>query len=167
MTPRLIVIEYSRVRAAAEAALMAMIVAMFFILLATMGASDPVWLVAFALVLGAAILVLGISPLLTKHDIFDNTLTLRRGWNVKAVIPLEAVTSVEEEPTWGRPQRKRDAMDISGVRGPVIVVRTSRPIKVRSALFRSYRTFVFDAVDHEEILARLKALTPANPVRPS
>ena len=163
----MVIIEYSRMRAGVEAALMAMIVAVAFILLITMGASDPAWLIALALILGAAIIVLGISPLLTTHDVFGNRLTLRRGWHMKVEIPLDAVISVDEAPTWGRIQKRRDALDLSGVKGPVIVIRTSRPLKIKAALYRHYTIFVIDAVDHEEMLDKLRSLIPANPGRSS
>jgi hypothetical protein len=166
-TERLVIIEYSRLRAGVEAALMAMIVAVAFVLLITMGASDPVWLITLALVLGVAIIVLGASPLLTTHDVFGSTLTLRRGWHMKVEIPLETVISVDEAPTWGRMQRRRGALDISGVKGPVLVIRTSRPIMVKAALYRHFTVFVIDAIDHEEMLERLRSFIPANQDRSS
>mgnify|MGYP000904959727 CR=1 FL=1 len=42
-----------------------------------------------------ALLVVGVSPLLTPHRIEDGVLIVRQGWHSKAVIPLPLITKVQ------------------------------------------------------------------------
>ena len=74
------------------------LILLLFALAVTLSSHDPgallPWLVVLFAILVAAIIILGISPLLTSHWLTRTRLVLRRGWYFKAVIPLIEVASV-------------------------------------------------------------------------
>jgi len=63
------------------------------------GISDFTVVITF-IVFGAIILLLGVSPLLTAHEIGSNHLTIRQGWYFQAEIPLKLISHAE--PAQGR-----------------------------------------------------------------
>ena len=128
---------------------------------------DPVLGASVIILLLLVLLVLGVSPFLTSHELHDDRLVLRQGWYFKAVIPLNNI--LEAEHLDNGPRKIGVSFRMAG---PVVSV-TTRKHDVIELRLRRQQTFVwalgkhadrviFDAIDDRRLLKRLqdRSLSP-------
>jgi len=132
--------------------------AILFLALGTV--TPPAWIAIVAALLVLYLLVVGLSPLLTKHVVLRSRLILRQGWYFRAVLPLEDIERIgpwDGEPRYG--------LKISTIRGILYVVGSGRnlvsarlrePRRFHQVLFLRAREVVFDVDDREAFLAAVE-----------
>ncbi len=148
-------------------ALLVMVLLTIIYLLLTISA-DLLTLMVIVVMGFAFLLVLGISPLFTDHELEDGTLILRQGWYFRARIPLNEIKGVHplprgpsrtgvffslRTPTMYVTTRKRDLIEI--------VLRSERSFPW--ALGKKADHVVFDARDLDPLVRLLENVTRASP----
>lgn len=151
------------------------IILLIFALALTFGSSDPSallpWLVVLFSVLVAAVLILGISPLLTTHWLTRTRLVLRRGWYFKAVIPLVEIASVKPYDAESRLgltlSLNSSILFLTSSRHDLVEIRLKRPRRFALMLGLKANRIVFNVERRDEFLSaaseRLASLAPVKP----
>jgi membrane protein YdbS with pleckstrin-like domain len=85
---------YSRRSFTFNMALIGAIVPAAVVLMLAVGV-DILYLGAIAALAIAVFVVLGLSPLLTEHEVLDHYLVLRQGWYFRGTIPIDQITRIE------------------------------------------------------------------------
>ena len=122
--------------------------------------ADPILGAGVMILVGLAIMVLGISPYLTDHELREDTLILRQGWYFKAEIPRKNIRAARLS-TWG-PRKIGISFDVLS---PTVRVTTRRhevielelhcPQSFIWALGRRADRVVFDTIYAERLLTQL------------
>ena len=148
------------------------LILLLFALAVTLSSHDPgallPWLVALFSILTAAILVLGVSPLLTSHWLTRTRLVLRRGLYFRAIIPLVEVASVgsyDAETRLGLSLSLNSRiLFLTSSRHDLVEIRLKRPRRFSMVLGLKAKRIVFNVNNPEEFLAamreRLSSLAP-------
>jgi len=123
--------------------------------------SDPFLSALVLAAVAAALLVLGISPFLAAHELRDDVLVLRQGWYFRAEIPrtnIEAARRLERGPRKVGVSFRLAApvVQVTTQRHGVIELQLRRPQTFRGALGKRADRVVFDALDADRLLARLR-----------
>ncbi len=121
------------------------------------------------------VLVWGVSPLLTDHQLDEESLTLRQGWYFKASIPLdqiERVERVEKGPIRTGVFFKiiRSALYVTTRRTDLILIHLKQEKRFSWALGKKADRVVFDTKDNRRsirLLDELREATPSSPARES
>jgi membrane protein YdbS with pleckstrin-like domain len=131
------------------------------LLLTSSTSVDPALGAAVMLLLLAAVLVLGVSPILTSHELLDDALVLRQGWYFRAVIPLSNILGADLV-EFG-PRKVGVSFRLAG---PVVSVTTRkhnvieltlrRPQSFAWAMGKRADHVIFDAVDDRRLLENLR-----------
>lgn len=112
-------------------------------------------------VLVLALLVLGVSPYLTAHELSDDTLVLRQGWYFRAEIPRGNIKAAQVQERGPRKvgisfRMASPVVQVTTRRRGVIELELRRPQAFRWALGKRADRVVFDALDPDRLLARLR-----------
>lgn len=136
--------------------------------------STDIIYIAVILALEALLLVfMGISPLLTEHEIVGGVLVLRQGWYFKASIPLKDVLKVERLDRG--PMRigvffrlLSSTLYVTSRRWDLIELELKNRQKFGWALGKKADHVVFDAEDVNRAIEAIKAgsLSPVQPYGP-
>lgn len=134
-------------------------------------------IVLFSILLLGAIIVLvwGISPLTTDHQLDSQGITLRQGWYFKATIPLdliEGVERVEKGPLRTGVFFKiiRSTLYVTTRRTDLIFLHLKREKRFSWALGKRTDKVIFDTKDNRRsirLINDLRGLTPSSPDRSS
>jgi membrane protein YdbS with pleckstrin-like domain len=65
------------------------------VLLAFLPEERLLFIAVMGVILTMTVLVIGVSPLLTKHEVSDGNIIIRQGWHSKLVIPLDQVKRLQ------------------------------------------------------------------------
>lgn len=65
------------------------------VLLAFLPEERLLFIVIMGIILAITVLVIGVSPLLTSHEVVDGRIIIRQGWHSKLVIPLDQVKRLQ------------------------------------------------------------------------
>ncbi len=65
------------------------------VLLAFLPEERLLFIVVMGLILAITVLVIGVSPLLTSHEVYDGKIVIRQGWHSKLVVPLDRIEAKE------------------------------------------------------------------------
>lgn len=136
---------------------------------------DPLVTVIMGSALAAFFMVVGVSPLLTKHSIDDRGIVLRQGWHFSALVPLDNVKSInfiEEAPKDRRLfiSKARGTLNVTASKRGLVSLKLRRPQRFASVFWRKADEIVFDVTDREGFRQALEAAlisTRANPDRSS
>lgn len=128
------------------------------------------WAVLLIILLAALVLVLGVSPLLTSHEIGSEHIVLRQGLYFTGKIALSDIHEVER--IFTGPRRTgvffrilHSTLYVTTRRNDLIEVRLKRPQRFGWALGKMAERVVFDTENNTKFLAHLESLTgliPAN-----
>jgi hypothetical protein len=137
-------------------------------------ASTDIAYIAIILALEALVLIfLGISPLLTEHEILGGYLILRQGWYFRAAIPLEDIRKVERVSRGPRRvgvffRLLTSTLYVTSRRSDLIELELKRKQKFGWALGKRADRVVFDAEDVPRTVEAIRAgsLSPVEPYGP-
>ncbi len=125
---------------------------LFSSLLLLIGPIDLAWLTLLLFLEIVVLLILGISPFLTDHQLSDNRLELKQGWYFKSSIDLQDIASVELNPKG--PSRAgvyfkvfESSVYIATQKGQVVVLRLKKPKRFGWILGKKAIRVVFDLTD--------------------
>lgn len=65
------------------------------VLLAFLPEERMLFIVVMGLILAFTVLVIGVSPLLTRHEVIDGKIVIRQGWHSKLVVPMDQVKRLQ------------------------------------------------------------------------
>ena len=65
------------------------------VLLAFLPEERMLFIVVMGLILAFTVLVIGVSPLLTRHEVKDGKIVIRQGWHSKLVVPMDQVKRLQ------------------------------------------------------------------------
>ncbi len=65
------------------------------VLLAFLPEERLLFIVVMGLILAITVLVIGVSPLLTSHEVYDGKIVIRQGWHSKLVVPMDQVKRLQ------------------------------------------------------------------------
>jgi membrane protein YdbS with pleckstrin-like domain len=65
------------------------------VLLAFLPEERLLFIAVIGFILGITVLVIGVSPLLTHHEVNDGKIVIRQGWHSKLVIPMDQVKRLQ------------------------------------------------------------------------
>jgi hypothetical protein len=135
---------------------------------------DPVMTVVMGAALAVFLVVVGISPFLTVHSIYQDEVVLRQGWHFSIRIPLDnikAINLIDEAPKDRSllVSQTRGTLNITSSKYGLVSLRLRRPQRFPSVFWRKADEVIFDVNDREGFrLAFEKALlTRASPARSS
>jgi len=108
--------------------------------------------------LTASVLVVGVSPLLTKHEIADGKIMLRQGWHLRFTVPLEHVKRLQrlerievKEGVLMDLFNRTLVMTDSKTNG--IRLEMKEGVRVPSAFWKKVDVVIFDVVNPDRFLA--------------
>jgi hypothetical protein len=118
-------------------------------------------------------IVVGVSPLLTKHTIGDNGIILRQGWHFSINIPLDnlkAINFIDEAPKDRGLliSQTRGILNITSSKMGLVSLKLRRQQRFASVFWRKAHEIVLDVTDREgfrQAIEKELATTPANPDR--
>ncbi len=130
------------------------------------------WLGIIAAALFVYLLVIGLSPVLTRHELLRSRIILRQGWYFRCVLPFEEVLEIDAwdgEPKYGlRISVARRTLFVVGSAAGLVYVRPRVPRRFPAVLFMTAREIVFDVEDRDRFLkavAERRASYEALPAR--
>ncbi|HNX46994.1 MAG TPA: hypothetical protein PLC39_00520 [Methanomassiliicoccales archaeon] len=118
----------------------------------------------FVVVMGAllviTVLVIGVSPLLTMHEVIDGKIVLRQGWHSKVVIPLDQVKRLQrlerievKEGVLLDAFNRTLVMTDSKVNG--IRLEMKSVVRVPAAFWKRVDVVIFDVSDPDRFVAEV------------
>ncbi|HSA36056.1 MAG TPA: hypothetical protein P5202_05755 [Methanomassiliicoccales archaeon] len=118
----------------------------------------------FVVVMGAllviTVLVIGVSPLLTMHEVIDGKIVLRQGWHSKVVIPLDQVKRLQrlerievKEGVLLDAFNRTLVMTDSKVNG--IRLEMKGAVRVPAAFWKKVDVVIFDVSDPDRFVAEV------------
>jgi membrane protein YdbS with pleckstrin-like domain len=130
------------------------------VILAYLPQESLLFIVIVGVILAIAVLVIGVSPLLTRHEVVDGNIVLRQGWHYKLVIPTNIVKRLQRlERIEAKEGVILDAfnrtlvMTDSKVNG--IRLEIKEPLRVPAAFWKKVDMVIFDVTDPERFVAEV------------
>lgn len=130
------------------------------VLLAFLPENRSLFIVIIGLMLAVAVLVIGVSPLLTRHEVVDGKVVIRQGWHSKMVIPLDQVKRLQRlERIEAKEGVLLDAfnrtlvMTDSKVNG--IRLEIKEAVRVPAAFWKKVDVVIFDVKDPERFVTEV------------
>ena len=114
------------------------------------------WIVLLGAILAVYLLVVGLSPLLTRHTLTGSRLILRQGWYFRAVLPLREIEEAEpfegRVPLGLRAPFGRGRLYATGSKVGLVSVRLRTPRRFWAVLGADADEIVFDVDSRERFL---------------
>lgn len=133
--------------------------------------TPPEWLVLIAAILLAYVTVVGMSPLLTSHQLTRSRIILRQGWYFRTVLPISDAESVgpwDGEPKYGlRLSLGSERLYVVGSRENLVAVRLREPRRFPQVLLLRAKEIVFDVDDRDAFLEAVAARVEAGEALPA
>lgn len=118
------------------------------------------WVAFLGALFAAYLVVVGLSPLLTKHSLLRSRIILRQGWYFRSVLPLAEAESIgpwDGEPKYGlRISVARRVLYVVGAGQNLVSIRLREPRRFAQVLFITAREIVFDVDDRDAFLAAVE-----------
>lgn len=168
---RVLAFEYGhsffRLRALMLAALFVAVLVFF----AFQTQTPAVWLGILAATFLSYLVIVGLSPLLTRHQLTRSRIILRQGWYFRAILPfaeVETVSPWDGEPKYGlRLSLARRSLFVVGSGRDLVSVRLREWRRFPLVLFLKAREVVFDVDDRDAFLAAVEARVAAGEPLPA
>ncbi|MCG7844904.1 MAG: hypothetical protein MIO90_05685 [Methanomassiliicoccales archaeon] len=138
------------------------IMAIWLLVLLSFLPEQPLLFIAvIGVVLAITILVVGVSPLLTPHEILDGKMHIRQGWHSHMNVPLDQVQRVQRleriEATEGV---LLDAFNrtlvLTGSKVNGVQIDLKNEVRVPSAFWKRVKVVIFDVDDPERFIAEFE-----------
>jgi hypothetical protein len=115
-------------------------------------------------VLAVTVLIIGVSPLITPHEVADGRVTIRQGWHSRMVIPVDQIQRIQrldrieaKEGVLLDAFNRTLVMTDSKVNG--IRLELKGEVRVPSVFWKRVKVVIFDLDDPERFIAEVsKAL---------
>lgn len=119
---------------------------------------------SFVLVMGGllalTVLVIGVSPLLTLHEVVDGRIVIRQGWHSKMVIPMEQVKRIQR---LDRIEAKEgvllDAFNrtlvMTDSKSNGIRLELNKAVRVPAVFWKKVDVVIFDVADPDRFVAEV------------
>jgi len=118
------------------------------------------WVALIAVLFVLHLAVVGLSPVLTNHELLRSRVILRQGWYFKAIIPLDHAESIgpwDGEAKYGlRLSLGRRTLFVVGSGQNLVSIRLRAPRRFSQVLFLQAREIVFDVDDRDRFLAAVE-----------
>jgi len=128
------------------------------LLIVTTVPDEMLFKVSFATFLTAVVLVFGISPLLTSHEVHDTYFIIRQGWYYRNIIDMTDVVSIKlvrKGPfALGVHFLGRSTIYVNGSTDDIILLEL-RPVRSRNGKKRRMTRILFDVKDVEGFMKKL------------
>ncbi len=144
----------------------------FSLFLALIGPVDRIWLIILLSLEILVLLLLGISPFLTDHELIDRSLILRQGWYFRSSIDLDEIQNIELDPRG--PSRTgvyfkvfESSVYIIAERNQVIILKLRSPKRFGLILGKKADCVVFDVLDAKRLIRKMEEAgvpTLSNPI---
>ncbi len=141
-------------------ALYAIVAVWLMALLALLPGMRPIYLLLVGSVLAIAVLVVGLSPLLTPHEVTEGLIILRHGWHHRLVVPVARVKRLER---LDRIEAKEgvlmDAFNrilvMTDGKANGLRLELKEAVRVPSALWKKVDTVIFDVDEPDRFIAEV------------
>jgi len=134
-----------------------MVFVFLFLVLALQTQITVEWMAAVGGVLAAYLIIVGMSPILTKHTLTRSRIILRQGWYFRCIVPFsdaEGIGPYDGDPKFGlRLSISRSLLYVVGSRNNLVSLRLKEPRRFPQVLFLTAKEIVFDVDDREAFLA--------------
>jgi len=130
------------------------------ILLVLLQMDQLMFILLIVAVMTIALVVVGVSPLLTSHDVEEDRIIIRQGWHSRVVVPIEKVTSVHRMEKIGIKEGViLDAFNrtlvMTGSKKNGVRIELKSEIRVPSAFWKKVETVVLDVNEPERFIAAI------------
>jgi len=138
------------------------IVAVWLLVLLSFLPEEPLLFVAVVgVVLAVAVLVIGVSPLLTPHEIVDGKILIRQGWHSHMEVPLDQVQRVQRlERIKAKEGVLLDAFNktlvLTGTKTNGVRIELKKEVRVPSAFWKKVKVVIFDVNDPERFITEME-----------
>lgn len=130
------------------------------ILLAFLPEERLLFVIVMGLLLALTVLVIGVSPLLTKHEVVDGKIVIRQGWHSKLVIPMDQVKRLQH---LDRIEAKEgvllDAFNrtlvMTDSKSKGIRLEMNKAVRVPAAFWKKVDVVIFDVTDPDRFVAEV------------
>lgn len=138
-----------------------LIAAVWLLVLLVLLPGDQLWYIfLIGMILAIAVIVVGVSPLLTSHKVEEGKIIINQGWHSRVTVPLEQVRSVQR---MDKIEVKEgvilDAFNrtlvMTGSKKNGVRIELKNEIRVASSFWKKVRTVVLDVNEPERFIAAI------------
>lgn len=130
------------------------------VLLAYLPGERLLFVVVMGSLIALTVLVIGVSPLLTRHEVVDGKITIRQGWHSKLVIPMDQVKRLQR---LDRIEAKEgvllDAFNrtlvMTDSKSNGIRLEMKKTVRVPAVFWKKVDVVIFDVVDPDRFVAEV------------
>ena len=130
------------------------------VLLAYLPEERLLFVVVMGSLIALTVLVIGVSPLLTRHEVVDDKIMIRQGWHSKLVIPMDQVKRLQR---LDRIEAKEgvllDAFNrtlvMTDSKSNGIRLEMHKAVRVPAAFWKKVDVVIFDVVDPDRFVAEV------------
>ncbi len=133
----------------------------FLVLLSFLPEQPLLFIAVVGVALTAAVLVIGVSPLITPHEIADGKIIIRQGWHSHMDVPLDQVQRVQrlerikvKEGVILDAFNKTLVLTSSKTNG--VRIDLKREVRVPSAFWKKVKVVIFDVDDPVRFIAEIE-----------
>ena len=156
--------EHDRRPALVNLVIWILVAVWLLVLLSLLPEGRLLFLALVGVVLAITVLVIGVSPLLTRHEIADGRIVIRQGWHSRMVVPVDQVQRVQrldrieaKEGVLLDAFNRTLVLTDSKVNGMRLQLRNE--VRVPSAFWKKVDVVIFDVDDPQRFIAEVsKAL---------
>jgi len=130
------------------------------VLLAFLPEERLLFIAVIGFILGITVLVIGVSPLLTHHEVNDGKIVIRQGWHSKLVIPMDQVKRLQrldrieaKEGVLLDAFNRTLVMTDSKVNG--IRLEIKEAVRVPAVFWKKVDVVIFDVSDPDRFVAEI------------
>jgi|WetSurMetagenome_2_1015567.scaffolds.fasta_scaffold37624_4 hypothetical protein len=128
------------------------------VLLVLLQMDQLMFILLIGVVLAIAVVVVGVSPLLTFHEVEEGKIIIRQGWHSRVVMPIDQVSSVKR---MDKIEVKEgvilDAFNrtlvMTGSKKNGVRIELKKEIRVASSFWKKVGTVVLDVNEPERFIA--------------
>jgi hypothetical protein len=138
------------------------IVTIWLLVLLSFLPEEPLLFIAVVgVAMAVAVLVIGVSPLLTPHEIVDDKIVIRQGWHSHMDVPLDQVERVQRlEEIKVKEGVILDAFNktlvLTGSKVNGVRIDLKKEVRVPSAFWKKVKVVIFDVDDPARFIAEIE-----------
>jgi len=130
------------------------------VLLAFLPEERLLFIAAMGIILAFTVLVIGVSPLLTCHEVIDGKIVIRQGWHSRMVVPMDQVKRLQR---LDRIEAKEgvllDAFNrtlvMTDSRSNGIRLEIREAVRVPAVFWKKVDVVIFDVTDPDRFVAEV------------
>ncbi|HNU35884.1 MAG TPA: hypothetical protein PKJ15_04740, partial [Methanomassiliicoccales archaeon] len=130
------------------------------VLLAFLPEERLLFIAAMGIIMAFTVLVIGVSPLLTCHEVIDGKIVIRQGWHSRMVVPMDQVKRLQR---LDRIEAKEgvllDAFNrtlvMTDSRSNGIRLEIREAVRVPAVFWKKVDVVIFDVTDPDRFVAEV------------